>query len=403
MSNEYNEIICTVCLDSLKKKSHHSIIPKYTPSIISLSCSHTYHFKCIISWFTKSYSFLCPVCKNPDKVLLENFLPEIKNALHKEILENKCDYHTQEEYEEYCENCIKQGNMLKIIDLQQMLNAHNQRILDDDYNARYDISNIVNNVSENFYNFPNNLNNINEIINTEYEPYVTPITYSNDNNNNVNNNDNNNYYQQHNISSSTMHNRNLNFTTPTTETDIDNDNEIMERNIYSSSSLRNRYIFDDEDEDDEEQEQEQENEEIEIEKDEMIAYARGVINCILDDRDFYNNNNNNNNNNSSSSNNNNNNTNNNKSFIRNQNSLQRRRRRRHRSSVDLENIFKIVSGQNISYSSKLQEEGEKGEEEEEEEYENILLHHTTKPSFIHKYRFYIIFFILFFIGYLIFL
>ncbi|KAG4106688.1 hypothetical protein H8356DRAFT_1302170 [Neocallimastix lanati (nom. inval.)] len=190
MSNEYNEIICTVCLDSLKKKSHHSIIPKYTPSIISLSCSHTYHFKCIISWFTKSYSFLCPVCKNPDKVLLENFLPEIKNALHKEILENKCDYHTQEEYEEYCENCIKQGNMLKIIDLQQI---------------------------------------------------------------------------------------NLNFTTPTTETDIDNDNEIMERNIYSSSSLRNRYIFDDEDEDDEEQEQEQENEEIEIEKDEMIAYARVLL------------------------------------------------------------------------------------------------------------------------------
>lgn len=365
MLHEDNKIICTICLESLNKKSYN--YPKYIPPIISLSCSHSYHFNCINSWFTKSCSFLCPVCKYPDKVLLENFLPEIKNALDKEILNNNKEFHTEEEYDEYCETCIKQGNMLKIIDLQQMINAHNQDVIEDDYNTSFDINRIINSDNSDYNISPN----IDDIINndTNNDNYLFSIMQ-------------NNYFQNMNCQNNiTLYSPDLDFISDI-EIDSESDIEEIEKNIYSNfhTKSRNSYTLN------------RNKEEEELEKNEMIAYARGAINCILDDEieeeeDKDDDNDDDINDNIINH------------FYRNQNLVLRKRRHnncnQHRPSLGIENIFKIVSGQSINNNDTSRYL--------DEEYENILLNDTTKPSFFRKYRFYIISSILFIIGYFIFL
>jgi len=381
MSNEENGVICTVCLESLKKNKFNN--PPYIPPVISLTCSHSYHFDCIISWFTKSCSFLCPVCKYPDKILLENFLPEIKQTLHNEILKSSRDFLTDEEYEKYCEDCIKQSEMLKIIEHQQMLNARNQNAVEDDY---YDDDSEDDNylspiAREHYYQ-------------NAYSPSRSqPLDYHS-------------YFDSDHLTAT-----NLNFDSLTSEmeTEIDeyfpeerrNDNEN-----YTFLYSRNGYLMDEGDEDVEDEEME----------DEVITYARGALNCILDDEEeerhilasdkkkYY----------QSRS------RNRSRSRTRSKkrkekgddeeeeeeenddddddsifNSSPRRGRRRRsvgRPSLVLDDFLKLFSKSEPENSI-----------DPEEEYENILLDTTTKPSFFHKYRFYIISSILFIIGYFVFL
>jgi len=372
MSNEENEennVICTICLESLKNNKFN--YPPYIPPIISLSCSHSYHFDCIISWFTKSCSFLCPVCKYPDKILLENFLPEIKQSLHNEILKSSRDFLTDEEYEKYCEDCIKQSKMLKTIEHQQMLNAKNQNSLEGD--SYYD-----DNSNDDSYLSPIAREHYYQ---NAYSPIRSqqPLDYGNS------------YFNPENLRAT-----NLNFDNLSSELETEIDEYFPDRreinDNYSSLYTRNGYLMEDEDEPIDE----------EIE-DEVITYARGAINCILDDeeekcrREKYQSKNQN------------------KSKSRNKRRKEKgekeeeeedddddnifsgsQQRSRHhrpagRSSLILDDFLKLFSKSEIENSIN------------QIEYENILLDTSSKPSFFYKYRFYIISSILFIIGYLVFL
>ncbi|OUM56536.1 hypothetical protein PIROE2DRAFT_65483 [Piromyces sp. E2] len=348
MSNDENGVICTICLESLKKSNFN--YPSYIPPVISLSCSHAYHFNCICSWFTKSCSLLCPVCKHPDNILLENFLPEIKNSLHNEILKSSRDFLTDEEYEKYCEDCIKQGNMLKMIEEQQMMmSSHNGNELNDEYYEDY----------------------------SDDDNYPSPIAREH-------------YYQNscspcpNRIASYPMESRQYDTIDTEGMTMTEMDDEPFNRDNPFTYTRRG-YLFDGMDED----------------EDEVITYARGAINCILDDEEedeeeeedddeecF--------------------------KRIRNKSKNRKRniddkyndtnkihRKKNHNSpnKRSLDDFLRVLSDK---------EEAEEEEtfslsQQQQEKYENILLNTNPKPSFIHKYRFYIISSILFIIGYFLFL
>jgi len=377
MSNEENGVICTVCLESLKKNKFNN--PPYIPPVISLTCSHSYHFDCIISWFTKSCSFLCPVCKHPDKILLENFLPEIKQTLHNEILKSSRDFLTDEEYEKYCEDCIKQSEMLKIIEHQQMLNARNQNALEDDYYDDYsDDDNYLSPIAREHY------------YQNAYSPSRSqPLDYHT-------------YFN-----SDTLTATNLNFDNLTSEMETEIDDYFPEErrrddNEDYSFLYRNGYLMNEGDEDEEDE-------------DEVITYARGAINCILDDEEEA------------------------RHILtsdkkkhqnksRNRSKSKTRNKKRKEKDEDEEeeeeeeddddedNIFSSSPRRSRHYRHsvgrpslvlddflKLFSKSEPETSVDHIEYENILLDTSTKPSFFHKYRFYIISSVLFIIGYFVFL
>jgi len=371
MSNEENGVICTVCLESLKKNKFNN--PPYIPPVISLTCSHSYHFDCIISWFTKSCSFLCPVCKHPDKILLENFLPEIKQTLHNEILKSSRDFLTDEEYEKYCEDCIKQSEMLKIIEHQQMLNARNQNALEDDYYDDYsDDDNYLSPIAREHY------------YQNAYSPSRSqPLDYHT-------------YFN-----SDTLTATNLNFDNLTSEMETEIDDYFPEERRrddnedYSFLYSRNGYLMNEGDEDEEDE-------------DEVITYARGAINCILDDEEEA------------------------RHILtsdkkkhqnksRNRSKSKTRNKKRKEKDEDEEeeeeeedddedNIFSSSPRRSRHYRHsvgrpslvlddflKLFSKSEPETSVDHIEYENILLDTSTKPSFFHKYRFYIISSVLFII------
>jgi len=377
MSNEENGVICTVCLESLKKNKFNN--PPYIPPVISLTCSHSYHFDCIISWFTKSCSFLCPVCKHPDKILLENFLPEIKQTLHNEILKSSRDFLTDEEYEKYCEDCIKQSEMLKIIEHQQMLNARNQNALEDDYYDDYsDDDNYLSPIAREHY------------YQNAYSPSRSqPLDYHT-------------YFN-----SDTLTATNLNFDNLTSEMETEIDDYFPEErrrddNEDYSFLYRNGYLMNEGDEDEEDE-------------DEVITYARGAINCILDDEEEA------------------------RHILtsdkkkhqnksRNRSKSKTRNKKRKEKDEDEEeeeeeeddddedNIFSSSPRRSRHYRHsvgrpslvlddflKLFSKSEPETSVDHIEYENILLDTSTKPSFFHKYRFYIISSVLFIIVYFVFL
>ncbi|ORX58482.1 hypothetical protein BCR36DRAFT_580092 [Piromyces finnis] len=133
--------------------------------------------------------------------------------------------------------------------------------------------------------------------------------------------------------------------------------------------IRRGYVFSDEEE----------------EEDETITYARGVINCILDDEEE-------------------------------KEHLHRFKNEDRKIITDKYDYdHKILKKKNYQRFNQKSLEGflkvlsnEKENDREEdisydEKYENILLNTNPKPSFMHKYRFYIISIILFTIGYFLFL
>jgi len=338
MSNDENGVICTICLESLKKSNFN--YPPYIPPVISLSCSHSYHFNCICSWFTKSCSVLCPVCKYPDNILLENFLPEIKNSLHNEILKSSREFLTDEEYEKYCENCIKQGNMLKMIEEEQRMRMNSQN--GDDFNDEY---------------YEDDCDD---------DHYPSPIARE--------------HYYQNSCSPCpnriATYNTELQYDTFNTEriTEMDDIQEpLNDDNPFTYT--RRGYLFDGIDEDDDE--------------DEVITYARGVINCILDDEEKKEE----------------------ECFERIRNKS--KNKKRNTSKIDDDNKIHRRNGHSstskrpldvfLRVLSREEEEEDTSISQNHEEYENILLNTNSKPSFIHKYRFYIISAILFIFGYLVFL
>ena len=376
MSNEENGVICTVCLESLKKNKFNN--PPYIPPVISLTCSHSYHFDCIISWFTKSCSFLCPVCKHPDKILLENFLPEIKQTLHNEILKSSRDFLTDEEYEKYCEDCIKQSEMLKIIEHQQMLNARNQNALEDDYYDDYsDDDNYLSPIAREHY------------YQNAYSPSRSqPLDYHT-------------YFN-----SDTLTATNLNFDNLTSEMETEIDDYFPEErrrddNEDYSFLYRNGYLMNEGDEDEEDE-------------DEVITYARGAINCILDDeeeaRHILTSDKKKHQNKS---------RNRSKSKTRNKKGKEKdedEEEEEEEEDDDEDNIFSSSPRRSRHYRHsvgrpslvlddflKLFSKSEPETSVDHIEYENILLDTSTKPSFFHKYRFYIISSVLFIIGYFVFL